>query len=148
VKSADSEVWLAVPTAVTTKMAVFWVVAPCRPVCVYQSFRGPYCLHLQCNETREAVQTSETLVISYQSIRHYNPEDSHLLINNEASHYAVFLSSHLRHKSRYSPLHPILKQPLPLQTEAEFHIYETRGKPRILKNLILTFLDRRLEFTR
>jgi hypothetical protein len=27
----------------------------------------------------EAVQTSETLVNSYQSTRRYNPEDSHLL---------------------------------------------------------------------
>jgi hypothetical protein len=26
----------------------------------------------------EAVQTSETLVNSYQSAQHYNPEDSHL----------------------------------------------------------------------
>jgi hypothetical protein len=28
-------------------MAVFWVVAPCSPVEVYQSFRGPCCLHHQ-----------------------------------------------------------------------------------------------------
>jgi hypothetical protein len=28
-------------------MAVFWVVAPCRLVWVYQSFRGLYCLHHQ-----------------------------------------------------------------------------------------------------
>jgi hypothetical protein len=30
-----------------TKMAVFWVVAPCSLVEVYQRFRGPYCLHHQ-----------------------------------------------------------------------------------------------------
>jgi predicted transcriptional regulator len=29
----------------------------------------------------EAVQTSETLVNSYQSTQHYNPEDSHLHSN-------------------------------------------------------------------
>jgi hypothetical protein len=29
------------------KMAVFWVVAPCSLVEVYQSFRGPCCLHHQ-----------------------------------------------------------------------------------------------------
>jgi hypothetical protein len=32
-------------TAVSMKMAVFWVVAPCSLVEVYQRFRGPCCLH-------------------------------------------------------------------------------------------------------
>jgi hypothetical protein len=32
-------------TAVSTKMAVFLVVAPCSLVEVYQRFRGPCCLH-------------------------------------------------------------------------------------------------------
>jgi hypothetical protein len=32
-------------TAVSTKMAVFWVVAPCSLVEVYRRFRGPCCLH-------------------------------------------------------------------------------------------------------
>jgi hypothetical protein len=31
--------------AVSTKTAVFWVVAPCSLVEVYQRFRGPCCLH-------------------------------------------------------------------------------------------------------
>jgi hypothetical protein len=31
-------------TAVSTKMAVFWVVAPCSLVEVYQRFTGPCCL--------------------------------------------------------------------------------------------------------
>jgi hypothetical protein len=30
-----------------TKMAVFWVVAPCSLVDVYQRFGGPCCLHRQ-----------------------------------------------------------------------------------------------------
>jgi hypothetical protein len=30
-----------------TAMAVFWVVAPCSLVEVYQRFRGPCCLHHQ-----------------------------------------------------------------------------------------------------
>jgi hypothetical protein len=34
-------------TAVSTKMAVFWVVVPCSLVEVYQRFRGPCCLHHQ-----------------------------------------------------------------------------------------------------
>jgi hypothetical protein len=32
------------------KMAVFWVVAPCRLVLFYRSFRGLYCLHHQGDE--------------------------------------------------------------------------------------------------
>jgi hypothetical protein len=38
-------------TAVSTKMAVFWVVAPCNLVEVYQRFRGPCCLHHQGDES-------------------------------------------------------------------------------------------------
>jgi hypothetical protein len=34
-------------TAVSTNKAVFWVVAPCSLVEVYQRFRGPCCLHHQ-----------------------------------------------------------------------------------------------------
>jgi hypothetical protein len=33
-------------------MAVFWVVAPCSLVEVYQRFRGPYCLHHQGDKDR------------------------------------------------------------------------------------------------
>jgi hypothetical protein len=33
------------------KIAVFWVVAPCSLVEVYQRFRGPCCLHHQGDET-------------------------------------------------------------------------------------------------
>jgi hypothetical protein len=36
-------------TAVSMKMAVFWVVAPYSLVEVYQHFRGPCCLHHQGN---------------------------------------------------------------------------------------------------
>jgi hypothetical protein len=64
-------------------MAVFWFVAPCRLVSVYQRFRGLYCLHHQVDEwtfalMMEPVQTSETFVNSHQSTRRYKPEDSHL----------------------------------------------------------------------
>jgi hypothetical protein len=41
------EVGFEVLTAVSTKMAVFWVVAPCSLAEVYQRFRGPCCLHHQ-----------------------------------------------------------------------------------------------------
>jgi hypothetical protein len=63
-------------------MAVFWVVAPCSLVEVYQRFRGPSCLHHQGDEfialMMEAARTSENLVNFYQTTRRYNPEDSHL----------------------------------------------------------------------
>jgi hypothetical protein len=48
--SGSNLVWMVgfeVLTAVSTKMAVFWVVAPCSLVEVYQRFRGPCCLHHQ-----------------------------------------------------------------------------------------------------
>jgi hypothetical protein len=41
------KVGFQVLTAVSTKMAVFWVVEPCSLVEVYQRFRGPCCLHDQ-----------------------------------------------------------------------------------------------------
>jgi hypothetical protein len=58
-------------TAVSTKMAVFWVVAPCVLVEVYQRFSGIALM-------MEAARTSETLVNFYQNTRRYNPDDSHL----------------------------------------------------------------------
>jgi hypothetical protein len=51
------------------KIAVFWVVAPCSLVEVYQRFRGPCCLHHQGDES---------LVNFYQTTRCYNPEDGNL----------------------------------------------------------------------
>jgi hypothetical protein len=49
-------------TAVSTKITVFWVVAPCSLVALMM----------------EAARTSETLVNFYQTTRRYNPESSHL----------------------------------------------------------------------
>jgi hypothetical protein len=44
------EVGFEVLTAVSKKMAVFWVVAPCNLVEIYQRFRRSCCLHHQGNE--------------------------------------------------------------------------------------------------
>jgi hypothetical protein len=55
-------------TAVSTKMAVFWIVAPC-------SLEDESLIALMM----EASRTSETLVNFYQTTRCYKPEDSHLL---------------------------------------------------------------------
>jgi hypothetical protein len=64
-------------------MAVFWVVALCSLVEVYQRFIAPCCLHQQGDESfialmKEAARTYETLVNFYQTTRRYNPEDSGL----------------------------------------------------------------------
>jgi hypothetical protein len=45
------------------KMAVFWVVVPCRAIIPDDG----------------SSRTSETLVNFYQTTRRYNPEDSHLV---------------------------------------------------------------------
>jgi hypothetical protein len=60
--------------AVIMKMAVFWVVALCSLVEVYQRSRGPFCLYALM---MEAERTSGTLVNFYQTTQCYNPEDSH-----------------------------------------------------------------------
>jgi hypothetical protein len=54
-------------TAVSTKMSVFWVIAPCSLVEVYQSFRGTCYLHYQGN-----------------------PEDSHLHDDGDCDRYVYF----------------------------------------------------------
>jgi hypothetical protein len=38
-----------VPTSASMKMTVFWDVAPCSIIEIYQHFRGAYCLHCQYN---------------------------------------------------------------------------------------------------
>jgi hypothetical protein len=58
------------------KMDVFWVVALCSLVEVYQRVRSPCCLNHQG-------RTSETLVNFYQTTRRYNTEDSHLHTRRE-----------------------------------------------------------------
>jgi hypothetical protein len=40
-----ASVGFEVLTAVSTKVAVFWVVAPCSLIEANQRFRGPCCLH-------------------------------------------------------------------------------------------------------
>jgi hypothetical protein len=54
------------------KMAVFWVVAPCSLVEVYQRFRGPCC---SIALMMEAASTFEKLLNFYQTTRRYFPED-------------------------------------------------------------------------
>jgi hypothetical protein len=56
-------------------MAVFWIVAPCSLVEVYQISEV---LALTIALMMEATRSSETLVNFYQTTRRYNPEDSHL----------------------------------------------------------------------
>jgi hypothetical protein len=60
-------------------MAVFWVVAPCTLVSVYQRFEGPYCLqHRPSHFLMEAVRITETLLNLDQCTRRSYPKDGHL----------------------------------------------------------------------
>jgi hypothetical protein len=52
-------------TAVSTKMAVFWVVAPCSLVDVYQRFRGPCCLHHQGDDRQK---TAIFVIMNYDHL--------------------------------------------------------------------------------
>jgi hypothetical protein len=58
-------------------MAVFWVVAPCSLVEVYQRFRGAAIIRAIAL-MMEAASTSETSVNVYQTTWRNNPEDSHI----------------------------------------------------------------------
>jgi hypothetical protein len=51
----DIQVGFEVLTAVRVKMAVFWVVALCRLVSVYQRFRDPCCLLHHGDESSPSV---------------------------------------------------------------------------------------------
>jgi hypothetical protein len=85
-KNSFHKVGFEVLTAASMKMPVFWVVAPCNLVEVYQRFRGTFCLHLQVIALMmEAVSTSETLVNFYQITLCYNPEDRHLQFSKKCS---------------------------------------------------------------
>jgi hypothetical protein len=67
-------------------MAVFWVVAPCSLVEVYQLIAL----------MMEAARFSETLVNFYQIARRYNPEDSHFRThrreNLKSIYYLVYMN--------------------------------------------------------
>jgi hypothetical protein len=60
-------------------MTVFWVVAPCSLVQVYQRFRvlAASIIKALIALMVAAASTSETSVNFYQTIRRNNPEDSH-----------------------------------------------------------------------
>jgi hypothetical protein len=56
-------------TSEVMKMAVFWVVAPCSLVEVYQRFRSPCCLHHQGDEEAARVETVRDIGISLPRAR-------------------------------------------------------------------------------
>jgi hypothetical protein len=47
------------------KMAVFWVVAPCSLVEVYQRFRDPCCLHHQGDRPDGGATTQKTAIFDF-----------------------------------------------------------------------------------
>jgi hypothetical protein len=63
---------------VSVKMAVFWVVALCCVVEVYQRFEDTCCLHHQGALMMEVANTSETSANFYETTRRHYQEDNHL----------------------------------------------------------------------
>jgi hypothetical protein len=67
--------------AVSTKIAVFWVVAPCSTnvseVLAASIFRATAITLMM-----EAARTSGTLVNFYQTTQRYNPKDNHLNVKH------------------------------------------------------------------
>jgi hypothetical protein len=63
-----------------TKMAVFWVVAPCSLVEYYRRFKDVCCVHYQVLIAlmMEVAGTAETSVNFYRTTRRNEAEDSHL----------------------------------------------------------------------
>jgi hypothetical protein len=61
-KLQHKKVGFEVFTAVSMKMAVFWVVAPCSLVEVYRRFRGPCCLHHQGDIALHGPTTQKTAI--------------------------------------------------------------------------------------
>jgi hypothetical protein len=56
-----------------TKMTVFWVVAPCSLVEVYQRFRGPCCLHHQGDHRPDDGGSKKTAIFVLTAVRTSNP---------------------------------------------------------------------------
>jgi hypothetical protein len=55
----------------------FWA-SGCSLVGVYRRFGGTFCLHPHSSTLNmEAIGSSETLVFTYETRRHHNPEDHH-----------------------------------------------------------------------
>jgi hypothetical protein len=69
----------------TVKIAVFWVVAPCSLVEVYQRFRGPCCLHHPPSSshptTLHGATTQKTAIFILTAVRTSNPRNYSLLYN-------------------------------------------------------------------
>jgi hypothetical protein len=56
-------------------IANFWVVMPCDLVGDYKRFGRTYSLHFQGEVKMAAFLSSETLITTYKTSRHHNPED-------------------------------------------------------------------------
>jgi hypothetical protein len=69
------------------KIAVFWVVAPCSLVEVYQRFRGPCCLHHTTQKTAivilTAVRTSNPTYYTVQTLQYIGKPTDRLLSEDE-----------------------------------------------------------------
>jgi hypothetical protein len=84
-----SHVGFEVLTAVSTKMAVFWVVAPCSLVEVYKRFRGPCCLHHQ-GDRGKGLWNVDKLLPDYTALQPRRQPSSHVRMFHIQNHLTEF----------------------------------------------------------
>jgi hypothetical protein len=87
-----SLVGFEVLTAVRTKMAAFWVVAPCSLVEVHQRFRGPCCLHHQGDRPT----TQKTAIFVGQLLRDYSVQYTRRLSSSIHLQYSCVINMHIQ----------------------------------------------------
>jgi hypothetical protein len=91
-----------------SKMAIFWVVAPCSLVEVYQRFRDPCCLHHQGDEQAARAKTVRDIGISQPRQKPWPKDRFHtrgllIALLMEAARISETLVNFYQTTRRYSP---------------------------------------------
>jgi hypothetical protein len=106
-------------------MAVFWVVAPCRLVWVYQHFRGLCCLHHQGDDGASTdLWNVSKLIPVYPALQHGRQPSPHYILDTVTTlvtviKYRVF---HLKHNPNYDNICNLWWHKYNKKNEIVFHM--------------------------